>query len=100
MTKQAVWDAEKRKFVQKDDGQGNPSKTGNGHTVWYGVTGDELKTLTEFAKADGFDLKSDTDTGKKAKVGKAVKQYVQIAVQELIQSRKTSNQPKSEVKSK
>jgi len=86
MGKMAVWDAQKHRFIQKEV-KGSPNPGNGGHTVWYGVTGDQLKTLTGFAKEDSFDLNSDTEIGRKAKVGKAVKQYMGIAIESLIAMR-------------
>jgi hypothetical protein len=87
MAQTATWDPASKRMVVKDNGQASAGTNSAGHTVWFGVTGDLLAKLSQYAKEDGFDLKSDTDTGRKAKVGKAVKLYLDAAVKEFVATR-------------
>ena len=57
--KQAVWNPQRRRF-EIQEAAGSSGTNSNGHTVWYGCTGDELATLTQFAREDGFDSVSYT----------------------------------------
>ncbi len=54
---------------------------------------EELKTLLQYAKEDGFDLKADNDKGTKAKEGRAVKRYMRAAIANFISDREALNKP-------
>ena len=102
MGEKATWDPTTRKFkVEKVEGNGNNNSKTRYVSYHCGErpdsTEEELNTLLKYAKEDGFDLSGDTDKGKKAREGKVVKQYIRIAIQDLIANR---GQAAQEVKSK
>ena len=96
MTMVAEWDAKARRFVLKPTESNSKGNGNHNHTVYYHVTGQALEKLIQFAKEDGFTLTADTEAGRKAKIGKAVKQYVDVAIAELIKAREEAQQTEPE----
>ena len=87
----AVYNPETKRMEQVE-GVGNNNNAGVRYVSYHvgeapDSTAEELATLLRYAKEDGFELNGDSDKGRKAKEGKAIKQYVRIAIAEFIASR-------------